>query len=171
MLHMFSCNSFQRFQTISFVIYREITFFGKITEIWILSKWAVGDKYKYVATITMLRVTMHACFSILASIVWEKLIGNWSDKTISFKIVNEKFHSPPPPSIFWFLRVIWKSHDKTRLIPDLYDFPPHTLTNFQTISLIIHREIAFLGKITKIWIMSKLEDSEKIQILCHHLYA
>ena len=66
---MFSCNSLQKFQTIYFVIYREITFLGKITEILILSKWAVGDKYKYVATITMLRGTMHACLSVLASLV------------------------------------------------------------------------------------------------------
>ena len=36
MLHMISRNSPQKFQTINFVIYREITFLGKITEIWIL---------------------------------------------------------------------------------------------------------------------------------------
>ena len=69
---MLCCNSPQKFQTIYFVIYREITFWGKITEIVILSKWAVGDKFQICcgnATITTLRGTMHACFSILASIV------------------------------------------------------------------------------------------------------
>ena len=29
------------------------------------------SNFKYVAIMTMLRGTMHACFSILASIVWE----------------------------------------------------------------------------------------------------
>ena len=46
MLHMFSCNSPQKFQTIYFVIDREIIVLDNITEIWILSKWAVGDKFQ-----------------------------------------------------------------------------------------------------------------------------
>ena len=48
---------------------------------------------------------------------------------------------------------------------------PHILKKFEPISWQITREIAFLGKITKIWIISKLEDVEKFQISCHHLYA
>ena len=43
---MFSCNSPQKFQTIYLVIHREITFLGKITEIVISSKLAVGDKFQ-----------------------------------------------------------------------------------------------------------------------------
>ena len=27
-----------------FIIYREITFLAKITEIWIISKWSIGEK-------------------------------------------------------------------------------------------------------------------------------
>ena len=49
-------------------------------------------------------------------------------------------------------------------------FPP-TLKKFEQISWKITKDIAFLGKITKIWIISKLEDVEKIQIRCHHLCA
>ena len=170
MLHMFSCNSLQKFKTIYFVIYREITYLGKIPEVWILSKWAVGDKYKYVATITMLRGTMHACFSILASIVWKKLMGNWSNKQFLSKLSMRNFNLRPLHQYFnfwgWF-----ESHMIKPVRYMIYTTSPHTLTNFQIISLISHREIAFLGKITKIWIMSKLEDREKFQIRCHHLYA
>ena len=48
---------------------------------------------------------------------------------------------------------------------------PHTPKKIEPISWKITREIAFLGKITKIWIISKPEDVEKFQIRCHHLYA
>ena len=49
--------------------------------------------------------------------------------------------------------------------------PPHTRKFFKTISWIIHREIALSGKITKIWIISKLEDEENFKYvtnICMH---
>ena len=141
---MFSCNSLQKFQTIYFVIYKEITFWVKSMKSELYQKGWLETNFKHVATITTLRGTMHACFSILAS-----------------KSVNEKLHSPPPPSIFRCLGVIWKSHDKTRLIYDVYDFPPHTykyLNNFMNNS----QRNCILGIITKIWIISKLGDGEQI---------
>ena len=43
---MFSRNSLKKGQTIYFIIYREIAFWVKISEILIKSQWEVGEKYQ-----------------------------------------------------------------------------------------------------------------------------
>ena len=58
---MLSCNPLQRFETIYFVLYREITFLGKSTK---KSKFYQNGRletnFKYVAIIETLRAIMHA---------------------------------------------------------------------------------------------------------------
>ena len=61
---MFPCNSLQqKFQTIYFIIYREITFLVKSMKIELYQNGRLEKNFKCVAIITTLRGTMHACFN------------------------------------------------------------------------------------------------------------
>ena len=69
-------HSLQKFQTIYFEIYKEITFLAKITESESYQNGRLEKNFKCVVIIKMPRGTIYAHFSILASTVYEKLMGN-----------------------------------------------------------------------------------------------